>query len=257
MDADSWRLIVSEGLDPYRNIALDEALARLAGSADRPATLRIYKNSRAAIIGRFQSVDLEVDLKACSEEGVKVVRRFTGGGAVYHDEGTLNYSIAYNRTVKTASEDVGETFMRLGAGVLQGLRLLGLEGELSEPNCILVDGKKICGAAGAMRWGSVFQHGSILVTSDLSMLAKILSPPKCCPEPSKRFVRSKVRPVTSINLETGRKVSVEDAAEALIQGFGRTLGAEFKRSEPQGDELELAESLYLRVYSRPEWNLMH
>src|SRR2546429_6802969 len=76
------------------NLAVEEAIPRMVGEGKAPSTVRFWHNSNTIVIGCFQSARLEVNLEACKEMGTEIVRRFTGGGAGYHDSGDLNYSIS-------------------------------------------------------------------------------------------------------------------------------------------------------------------
>ena len=89
-ETSSWRLLDLEYADAPSNLALEEAIAGQVGEGKSPSTLRLWRNRNAAIIGENQSAYAEVRLGACKELGAEVVRRFTGGGAVYHDLGNLN-----------------------------------------------------------------------------------------------------------------------------------------------------------------------
>ena len=79
--------------DPYRNLAMDEAIFREVESGRSPTTLRFYRNRNAVILGCFQLAEEELDLDYAERKGIKIAKRFTGGGAVYHDMGDLNFSV--------------------------------------------------------------------------------------------------------------------------------------------------------------------
>ncbi|WP_455363982.1 lipoate--protein ligase family protein [[Eubacterium] cellulosolvens] len=252
-----WRLIISEDDDPYRNIALDESLAQSIGSGDKPNTLRFYRNSSTVFIGRFQSIDLEVDVDICNEYNIPVIRRFTGGGAVFHDKGNLNYSLTIHKSDNRISADVALTFRRLYFGILAGLQLLGLNVDFGEGNSIFIDGKKVSGCAGSIRWGTVFQHGTLLFNSDLVMLKKVLSPSNTTPRIIRKFVKSKRSPVTNILSETRGHITMKDMLDTLIQGFSNALQVDLQKGSPDNSELRIARMLYEKKYSQPEWNLMY
>src|SRR3989442_13908692 len=104
---------------------------------------------------------------------------FTGGGDVYHDGGNLNYSISLrkgNRLVP--DEHLQLVFQRLSEGAVEGLRKLSVKTEFQPVNDIEVDGRKVSGAAGCIRWNTIFNHGCILVGSDLKILEKPLTVPR-------------------------------------------------------------------------------
>lgn len=105
---EKWRLLAFSYDDPYYNMAVDEAIAIAVGASASPCTLRLYGWKPPVVsIGYFQDPSEEVDMVACDKLGVKVVRRITGGGAVYHDTaGELTYSVAIPLGHELATDDI-------------------------------------------------------------------------------------------------------------------------------------------------------
>src|SRR5208337_366943 len=125
MDAETWRLLDVEYSNPYMNLALEEAIPPNVGKGASPNTIRFWRNPNAVVIGNFQSAKREVNLDRCNKYQTAVVRRFTGGGAVYHDLENLNCSMSVRRDHPLIKMDLGETFATLSQGVMEGLKLLG------------------------------------------------------------------------------------------------------------------------------------
>ena len=95
----SWRLLEEHRTNVQRNLAIEEAIARgSAAKTNGKINTRFWRSSSAVVIGRFQCVHKEVNLAYCKENDVTIARRFTGGGAVYHDEGNLNFSICLDQS---------------------------------------------------------------------------------------------------------------------------------------------------------------
>ncbi len=236
--------------DPYMNLAFEEAFARARGAGLVPDTLRIWRNDRAVVVGYFQLASEEVDLSEAARLGVPVVRRFTGGGAVYHDLGNVNYALAVGAP---SSDPIDYAYGRLLRGALAALRRLGAEAEVENVNDIAVRGRKVSGAAATFRWGSCFIHGTLLVDADLGVLSRVLKPP---PEKlrSKGVSEVKYR-VANLSEILGRRISCREVVEALVEGFEELLGARAYLDVPTRMELEVARLLYRGKYSRPEWNL--
>jgi len=249
----TWRLLELEFPDASANLALEEALARQIGERVSPQTLRLWRNRKAAVIGENQSVKLELQLDACRELGVEVVRRFTGGGAVYHDLGNLNYSICVPRPYPSDLEFQQKTIRDALGCAGQCLRILGIESSQVPINTFVVDGRKISGGAGAIRWGSVFYHGSILVSTDLPTVWKVLTRQEPAAPP--RFVQSKRFPVTSIQNELGGEVSIETARAALRKAFTETFNATLVLQPATDRELKAASAMVKEKYGTEEWNL--
>lgn len=236
---DSWRLLLASYPDPGRNLAVEEAVARAVARGDAPSTVRFWTDKNAVIVGRFQDASMEVNVEACRKYGTAVARRFTGGGAVYHDSGNLNWTVAVHRDhplVKSCGIDIPRIFDTLSAGVVRGLRDLGADAAFVPPSDIRVRGRKISGTAGALKWGAVFFHGTLLVSSDLRVIEEVLdAPPQMLPDP--RFVRSVKKPMITLQEVLGRAVRVDQARDRLTEGFQAALGVRLARGDLTPGEL--------------------
>ena len=248
-----WRILNLEYPDAPSNLALEEAMARKVGEGKSPPTLRLWRNRNAAVIGENQSAAAELQLDACKELGVEVVRRFTGGGAVYHDIGNLNYSIC-TRKLPPSSPEFHQSIFRLSLDcTIACLEILGVESNRIPINTIVVRGKKISGGAGAIRWGAIFYHGSILVSTHLETMWRILRWMQ--PPTPRRFVQSKRLPVTSVRAELGKETSVEEVQGALKDAFTRTFRAHLVHGSATEEELGMVSVLVREKYGTDEWNL--
>jgi lipoate-protein ligase A len=252
----AWRLIDSNFINPYFNMALEEAIAKAVGEELALNTIRFWRNDKSVILGRFQSLELEVDLNACIKHNVAVVRRFTGGGAVYHDLGNLNYSIALNKKSATLKEakNIQAFFMKSALSVIEGLKILGLTSTFKKPNIVLVEGRKVSGAAGAIRWNTIFHHGCILVSSNLLILREVLNCFKESYACSKKWVSSRKIEVANINEFMNKEVNLNEVKNALKKGFEKVYRVKLIEDSLSLKELKIAEALYKNKYCRHEWN---
>jgi lipoate-protein ligase A len=252
---ETWRLVdVEYRKDPFMNLAVEEAIPRVVGEGKAPSTVRFWHNSNTIVIGCFQSARLEVNAEACKETGTEIVRRFTGGGAVYHDGGNLNYAISLRKGHPLVpDQNLQSVFQRLSEGAVEGLRKLGVKAEFQPINDIQVDGRKVSGAAGSIRWNSVFHHGCILVGSDLSILGKVLNVPRVKLED--KHVASVQKRVTTVQDELGRPVSTREVRDDIVDGMESCYGVRVEPGDLTREEVGLAEELYQTKYSRLEWNL--
>jgi lipoate-protein ligase A len=141
----------------------------------------------------------------------------------------------------------------LSEGAVEGLRKLGVKAEFQPVNDIQVDGKKVSGAAGSIRWNSVFHHGCILVNSDLRILGKVLNVSRVKLED--RHVASVQKRVTTVRDELGRDISTREVRDAIVDGIESCYGVRVESGDLGKEELGLAEELYQTKYSRLEWNL--
>ena len=155
--------------DPYFNMAFDEyALEQLP--LDEPL-FYLWQNRPAVIIGLNQNAYAEVDIQFLREHDIALVRRVTGGGAVYHDQGNLNY------TIVGRSADLNRDYPEYTRYMQQALQALGVRAELSGRNDILVDGRKVSGYAKRVYKDRLMVHGTLMYDVDLDILEKALNPP--------------------------------------------------------------------------------
>lgn len=189
-----WRLITSGPGPGARNLALDEAIFRSVRARRSPPTLRLYRwSSPTLTIGYAQDRERDVDRAACRERGIAVLRRVTGGRAVLHDA-ELTYSVSAPAGQPGFGSGLEQAYRRIAAGLLDGLRRLGLEAALAHrgtcqpsrpsrhPGCfaatsrneIEFDGRKLVGSAQRREGGAFLQHGSVLLESHEALLGQVL-----------------------------------------------------------------------------------
>lgn len=245
-----WRLLPLRVDDAFTSMAIDEALLKLSAEGKSPNTIRFWRWLPSTVsLGCFQSVEHEVNLEAAKKYGVDVVRRITGGGAVFHDhDGELTYSVVCKQG--DAPDDIIESYRLICGGLVNGFKNLGLEAEFKPVNDILSNGKKISGSAQTRRWGSVLQHGTILISPDVRKMFELL---KVSPEKiSDKFIASVFERVTTVERELGRKPSFEEVRDAMGRGFEEALDVGFFAGGLTSGELELSAKLKPK-YASDEW----
>lgn len=255
----AWRLLKLKTNGAFVNMAIDEAVLRARMANLVPDTLRIYRWRPSAVsVGRFQSVENEVQLDNCKKHGVDVVRRITGGGAVYHDaEGEITYSVIAAKDHLNAN-NITVVYAEVYAGIVRALKSLGIEADFSEgdtktcPN-LTVKGRKISGSAQSHKKGIVLQHGTLLVDADLERMFTFLRVPWAKTTTEVAMVAK--NKITSIKKELGSNVSIEEVHQALIEGFQDTLKIDFVDGEMTAPEQRLAEKQCREKYVTDEWNL--
>ena len=243
-----WRLLDLSYSSAFRNLALEEALARSMRPGQLP-TVRIWTDQKAAVVGRFQEVEAEADTAFCEQNNIQVTRRFTGGGAVYHDKGNLNLSIVTPRQSGISLREIHDTNR---AVVWNLLNELGLECVCVLPNSLEISGKKISGAAAALGRDYAFWHASILISTDTQMLERVLLPSRT--PKSTRFIRSRWQPVITLERALGIHVEMEHVKCQLSRSFERSFGVGLTPGQLSKDEENLMESLFFCKYSTREWN---
>lgn len=171
--------------DPCVNLAMEEYVLTHRMEGD---WLMLWQNANTVVIGLNQNAAEEIDRDYVEKNHVTVVRRTTGGGAVYHDLGNLNYSFI------TDLGKPGElSIQRFTEPVCRALKSMGLDAQTSGRNDILIDGKKVSGVAQRIYKNRVLHHGTLLFDSDLSVVAAALKPsPVKFSSKSTKSVRSRV-----------------------------------------------------------------
>lgn len=161
-------LYINDGCtDPYWNLAAEEYLLKHFSEP----VFRLWRNGNSIIIGHYQNAYAEIDINYVREHNIKVVRRLTGGGAVFHDLGNLNFTFIENRK---AGEDASAMFRRFTAPIIEALNNIGVKGYLEGRNDLLIDGKKFSGNAICIHNGRTLQHGTLLYNASMNNLAGAL-----------------------------------------------------------------------------------
>jgi lipoate-protein ligase A len=251
----AWRFLDTGEGDAYWNMAFDEAILTLRIENKLPATLRVYNWRPSAVsIGYFQSLEDEVDLEACKALGVDVVRRITGGGAVYHEcGGELTYSFVASEEelkAKRFFKDIQGSYQVICEALVEGLRKLGVNAEFKPVNDIVVNGKKISGNAQTRRRGVILQHGTILLKTDIPTMFKVLKVSR--EKVSDKAIKAVEDRVTTISREVSRNISLDDVKEALRRGFEDYFNIEMITSTPTQAEIDLVFK-YRQRYSSWDW----
>lgn len=201
------KYIVNTSNDTAYNIALEEyAFKHLL---DEDQIFLLWINKPSIIVGRHQNTIQEINRDYVREHGIEVVRRISGGGAVYHDLNNLNYTI-----ISKENEDRAFDFKSFSTPVIKTLEKLGVKAEFTGRNDLEIDGKKFCGNAQAYINGRIMHHGCLLFDVDLSVLSQALQVSKDKFE--SKGVQSVRARVTNIIDELPGKITVEDFRDLLL-----------------------------------------
>jgi len=255
----SWRLLRLKVNDAFTNMTVDEAIVTARIKDLVPNTLRFYQWKPSAVsIGRFQDVSNEVQTENCRKKGVDLVRRITGGGAVYHDSrGEITYSvIAKEKDFGTT--DVVQAYNTICNGLIEAVKILGVKADFNpgdSKNCPNIDiqGKKISGSAQFHKGGVLLQHGTFLLEADLEKMFTFLRVPWAKTTTDAVCVAGEK--LTSITNEIGKKVPTEEAYQALVKGFEKALSEQLREGVLTAYEQKLAQKLSWDKFSTEEWNL--
>ncbi|MEJ2059057.1 MAG: lipoate--protein ligase [Gammaproteobacteria bacterium] len=241
--------VIDFGTQPdIRSQAIYHGIARQLGSDDDPVLTLVNPANPYVCVGRHQSVELEVDEDFCRANGLAVIRREVGGGAVYLDHNQLFFHFIYPRRLVPAL--VERMFPIFIEPVVNTYRRFGVEAVLRPINDIHVKGRKIGGTGAAHIDDASVAVGSFMFDFDFDMMAQ------CLRVPSEKF-RDKLRQglgdyITTMRRELGQPPSREAVIGAFLEQVARDLAVNIVASEPTGAELErIAEQE--RALTDPEW----
>jgi len=237
-------IIDSPSNNAWFNIASEEYLLNRYPQEE---LFLLYVNAPSIIVGRFQNTLAEINLDYVKENNIKVVRRLSGGGAVYHDLGNLNFSFH----MPLGEEDFSD-FSKFTQPVVDLLNKLGVAAKLEGRNDLLVDGKKFSGNAKLTQNGKLIQHGTILINSEMSVLASAL---KVNPLKFKdKAVKSNRARVTNLVDYLPEDVSLEKFKELLIQQIIDENEEPTQIHQLTEEEISGIQKLADEKYSNWDWN---
>ncbi len=247
-----WRLLRHYGVAAAEGLALDEALmlGYRRGAPFRPPTIRLYTyRSHAALVGRYQHLEAEIDLGACSRTGTGVNRRPTGGGAIVMGEGQLGVAVVAHAP---AAETPKQLLGRFSEGIIAGLATIGVRACFRGKNDLETAGKKIAGLGLYLDGkGALLFHSSVLADLDLAFMLEVLRVPAA--KLGDKGVAAVRERVTTVTAETGADWSGRDLCGAVAAGFATALGTELLPGDVEGEESEAARTLVSDKYESETW----
>ena len=261
-----WRFIDSGINDGFLNMAIDEAILTTHLHGSVYPTLRIYRwNPSTLSIGYFQSLEREIDQRRCSELGIDVVRRLTGGRAVFHHD-ELTYSVVVSEKYGFP-KSIADSYRILCEGLIATYRILGLEVQLvpqertlSSPACftsasqadLTFQGRKLAGSAQFRRGCALLQHGSLPISLDTQLLFSILKfPSNTLRDRALATFRQKA---ISLGEILGSQISWQRMKEALFRGFQQALSINLHEDVLTPEEIGLSQKLAEEKYNTFTWN---
>lgn len=233
--------IADSQTDPYSNLAAEEYLLR---NFTEPV-FRLWRNAPCVVIGRNQNALAEIDLDYVRQNGIKVVRRLSGGGAVFHDLGNVNFTFIDTRL---PGEDTTGMFRRFSAPVLEALSALGIEAGMTGRNDLTIEGRKFSGCAICVDHDRVLMHGTLLFSASMGNLAGALK--NRAVKYSDKAVKSNVSRVTNISSHLKEPMTVVQFMEFLAGHIGRSI----PRYEYTPADVAAIESLRRSKYATDGWN---
>ena len=233
------KYIITKSTDPYHNLALEEALLNSVGEGE--CILYLWQNARTVVIGRNQCAYAECRIDRLERDGGSLARRLSGGGAVYHDLGNLNFTFI--------TDPEGFDKARQNRVILSAVRRSGIDASISGRNDLTVDGRKFSGHAYYKSGKACYHHGTLMLDVDKDALSEYLSvSPLKLRSKGVGSVRSRI-----INLsEIKPGISVKELEGNLVSSLSEVCGLSAQRLREE--ELDSAEiDALAEKYSSAEW----
>ena len=232
--------------NPQMNLAIEEYILKHLDINE--SYLLFYINGPSIIIGRNQNTIEEINTEYVEENGVIVVRRMSGGGAVYHDLGNLNYSFI----TKDEGNSLQDNFKQFTKPVLDALQKLGANANLMGRNDIEIDGKKVSGTAQYATGGRMYTHGTLMLNSDLDNVGKALKPKK--EKIESKGVKSVRARVGNISDFINEPMTVEEFRQFILKSVFEQEGGEVKEYVLTEEDWEKINEISKNKYQTWEWN---
>ena len=223
------KLIILDGKDPYRNLAIEEYL--FLNSDDD--VFMLWQNDRTVVIGKNQNAYAEVNTEFVLNNGIKIARRITGGGAVYHDLGNVNYTF-----ISVDGSRKSMDFKSFTEPIIEALSSLGVVCELSGRNDLTVNGRKISGNAQYSQGGRVLHHGTLLFKSDVDVIVSALNVDE--EKIATKAIKSVRSRVANISDYTSNATNTDEFIALIAQHVCKTLGATIAQA-PSAKEIDALE----------------
>jgi len=234
------KLIVSNNFNPYFNIASEEYL--LKNFSDN--IIFIYRNTQAIIVGKHQNVFAEINNAFVHENQIPVIRRISGGGTVFHDQGNINFSFIFKGEPSKLVD-----FNKYTQPIVEFLQLKNIDAQIGKRNNIYIKNNKISGNAEHVYKNIVLHHGTLLYNTNLQTLTQCLHQSE---NYTGKAVKSVTANVTNITNYLTNPSSVSQFQTELVQFLSARLNAElFTLSET---DLKNIEQLIIQKYQLWSWN---
>jgi len=228
--------------DPYFNIATDEYIFKHL----KEDCFMLWRNDNAIIVGKHQNTMAEVNVDYVKEKDIKVVRRLSGGGAVYHDLGNLNFSFT-----RTGDSEEMVDFQRYTKPILDVLKSLGVDARFEGRNDLTIEGKKFSGNAEHVVKNKVLHHGTLLFSSEMKDISGALKV-----NPLKyqgRGVKSVPNRVTNISEHLKVKISLDEFTNRIMEHITSSFD-DARMYEFTEEDLQKIQKIRDSKYSTWEWN---
>jgi lipoate-protein ligase A len=245
------RILDTDLAHPFRTGALDEALLRARAGDIVPDTLHFYRRDPPGVsVGYFGRVATDVDLGYCEANGIAVLRRLSGGSAIFTDSRQLVYAFVTKGALPSTPN---RAYAMACSALVRAFARLGVDASFKPINDVQHRGRKLSGSALTRRWGASLVHGTVLVEVDRERMFRALRV-----DPGDVTAKGLSSPgdrVTSLAEALGRTPPMAEVKEAMVRGFEKQFGARASPGFLTGWEAEMADRLVSEKYGTGAWNL--
>lgn len=233
--------IQNDNTDPYFNLALEEYLLKEFNED----CFMLWQNEPCVVIGKNQNPLAEINQEFVEKNNIKVARRLSGGGAVYHDLGNLNFTFIINDTQNSLRD-----YRKFTTPIVKVLAELGVKVEWSERNDLIIDGLKFSGNAQYKHKNRLLHHGTILFSSNLNNVRAAL---KTDNNKSGRWVKSLPSPITNVQEHLKKPLNLEELKIIIQNQIKNSLGS-LSNYDLTVTDVEKIIKLVKEKYANLEWN---
>ncbi len=248
----TWRYINNDNVTASVGLATDEVLANRAGAGTSLPTLRLYTYQPCALVGRFQSIENELNLSYCADNKIPINRRPTGGGAIIMGEDQLGVALAISGKADETYAHVRERMTQFSQGIISGLATLGIHVEFRRKNDLEVNGKKIAGLGlHKTDTGGLLFHASLLVGLDVPYMLNVLKIP--FEKITDKEISAVSERTTTVHLESNTSLTIDEVRNIIFNGYRDAFRLNIRKGDFTKSELNEVHQLEKNKYMDNDW----
>ena len=248
----TWRYIKNDNVTASAGLAADEVLVNRTGASTTQHTLRLYTYQPCALVGRFQSIENELNLSYCAENKIPINRRPTGGGAIIMGEDQLGVALAIPGKVDETYAHVRKRMAQFSQGIISGLATLGIHVEFRRKNDLEVNGKKIAGLGlHKTDSGGLLFHASLLVGLDVPYMLNVLKTP--FEKITDKEISAISERTTTVRLESNTSLTIGEVRKIILNGYRESFQLNIQKGDFTKSELNEIHQLKKDKYMDNDW----
>ncbi|MEE3188567.1 MAG: biotin/lipoate A/B protein ligase family protein [Candidatus Neomarinimicrobiota bacterium] len=254
----TWRYIKNDDVSASAGLAADEVLANHAGAGTSQPTLRLYTYKPCALVGRFQTIETELNLNYCVENKIPVNRRPTGGGAIIMGQDQLGVALVIPGKSDETYASVRERMAQFSQGIISGLATLDIQVEFRRKNDLEVNGKKIAGLGlHKTSTGGLLFHGSLLVGLDVPFMLNVLKTP--FEKISDKEIATVSERTTTIRRELcessrlAQSLRINEVRRIILNGYKTAFDTNIQLGDFSNEEIDEIRQLEKDKYMDTDW----